>query len=230
MKEFQEYCQYFNALGVIGYQPPSNESSVMTETKQSMYLFYLMLYPMNVPYSWSLFFIAAMISFAQRNQWIDKGKAKVNIIHAFLEEESINMFLAVFLIPSGNSMRVLIHLCLSIWALIHVCDMFERTLLVNPNAIGISALRPLIHYVYVSKYDFLMYKNMIEIFIAIICPFCVFAAQVAMIFPIIYYQYIRIKFISSIYTRRSFSLLDKNILEAYLPSVIYSSSVFTWIK
>ena len=83
---------------------------------------------------------------------------------------------------------------------------------------------------YVSKYDFLMYKNMIEIFIAIICPFCVFAAQVAMIFPIIYFQYIRIKFISSIYTRRTFSLLDKNILEAYLPSAIYSSSGLNWIK
>jgi hypothetical protein len=25
MKEFQEFCQYFNALGVIGYQPPSTE-------------------------------------------------------------------------------------------------------------------------------------------------------------------------------------------------------------
>ena len=67
MKEFQEYCQYFNALGVIGYQPPSTETNLITETKQYMYLFYLMLYPMNVPYSWSLFFIAAMISFAQRN-------------------------------------------------------------------------------------------------------------------------------------------------------------------
>ena len=108
--------------------------------------------------------------------------------------------------------------------------MFERTLQANPNAIGISAIKPLIHYVYVSKYDFLMYKNMIEIFIAIICLFCVFAAEVAMIFPIIYFQYIRIKFISSIYTRRVFSLLDKNVLEAYLPSAIYSSSGFTWIK
>ena len=93
-----------------------------------MYLLYLMRYAMQVPFTWTLFFIAAMISLAQRNQWIEKGKAKVNIIHAFLEEECINMFLTVFLIPSGNSMRILIHMCLSIWALIHVCDMFERTL------------------------------------------------------------------------------------------------------
>lgn len=176
MKEFQEYCQYFNALGAIGYQPPSWEPSVFTETKQYMYLFYLMLYPMNVPYSWSLFFVAAMISFAQRNQWIEKGKGNVNIIHSFLEEECINLFLMVFLIPSGNTMRLLVHVCLSLWALIHVCDMFERTLQANPNALGISALKPIIHYVYVSKYDFLMYKNFVEIFIAIICPFCVFAA------------------------------------------------------
>lgn len=232
MKEFQQYCQYFNALGAIGYQVPSKDSSVFTETKQYMYLFYLMLYPMNVPYSWSLFFIAAAISFAQRNQWIEKGKGGggVNIIHSFLEEECINLFLMVFLVPSGSGMRIIIHICLSIWALLHVCDMFERMLMSNPNTIGISALRPIIHYVYVSKFEFLMIKNIIEIFIGIICPFCVFGSQVAMIFPILYYQYIRIKFISSLYMRRSFDQLDKQILEKYLPSVIYTSSAFAWIK
>ena len=51
-----------------------------------------------------------------------------------------------------------------------------------------------------------------------------------MIFPILYFQYIRIKFISSIFTRRSFNQLDKNILEAYLPGAIYSSFALTWMK
>ena len=61
MKEFQRYCQFYNALGALGYA--KDIDSVFTDTKQYMYLLYLMLYPMNVPYSWSLFFIAAMISF-----------------------------------------------------------------------------------------------------------------------------------------------------------------------
>lgn len=86
----------------------------------------------------------------------------------------MNLFLMVFLVPSGYLMRLVIHACLSIWALIHVCDMFQRTLEANPNALGISALKPIINYVYVSKFELLVVKNIIEVFIGIASPFGVF--------------------------------------------------------
>lgn len=57
-----------------------------------------------------------------------------------------------------------------------------------------------------------------------------FAAQVAMIFPILYFQYIRIKYISSLYTRKSFSQLNKKIIEAYLPAAIHQSIPYIWMK
>lgn len=98
-----------------------------------------------------------------------------NILHSFLEEECMNLFLMVFLVPTGYTMRLIVHLSLSVWALIHVCDRFKRTLESNPNAIGLSALRPIIEYVYVSKFELLLVKNGIELFIGIICPFCVIA-------------------------------------------------------
>lgn len=117
----------------------------------------------------------------------------------------MNLFLMVFLVPSGYTMRLIVHLSLSIWALIHVCDRSKRALEANPNAVGLSALAPLINYVYVSKFELLLIKNFIEVFIGLLCPFCVFAGQVAMIFPILYYQYIRIKYISSLYMKYTFA-------------------------
>ena len=75
-----------------------------------MYLLYVLLQPMNVPYAWSLFFIAAFMSFLERNQFIGDGPQvnNVGVLQSFVEEECMNMFLMVFLIPSGVLMRSII--------------------------------------------------------------------------------------------------------------------------
>jgi hypothetical protein len=171
MREFQQYCQYYNALGSVGYTAPNSEPSALLETKQYLYLFYLTLYPMNVPYSWSLFLAAACISLVQKNQ-----KRGASIFHSFIEEECMNLFLMVFLVPSGYSMRMIIHFSLGIWALLHTCEMLHKVLENKPNAVGVSALAPVINYVHLSKFELLQIKNIVEVFIAVICPFGVFAA------------------------------------------------------
>lgn len=71
--EFMTYCQLYNSLGELGFPAFLNASSKITNTKRTMYLLYVLLAPMNVPYAWSLFFIASFMSLLERNQVIGNG-------------------------------------------------------------------------------------------------------------------------------------------------------------
>ena len=137
--------------------------------------------------------------------------------HSIMEEEALNIFLMFFLIPSGGFIRMGIHLSLSLWAMIHVAELYNSILKVNPNAIGVSAMRSLIEYVIVSKVEIAMLKNTIEITIGAICIPMIFMKQVALIFPIIYTQYVRIKFVSSFFMRESCTVLNKAVIEKIVP-------------
>ena len=151
------------------------------------------------------------------------------MMHSFMEEEAINLFLMFFLIPSGGIIRMGIHFCLSLWAIIHVSELFNSILKVNPNAIGVSAMRPLIEYVIVSKVEIAMLKNTIEVTIGAICIPMIFMNQVALIFPIIYTQYVRIKFVSSFFMRESCTVLNKAIIERIIPQSIRDTAAYQWV-
>mmetsp|Transcript_26791 Transcript_26791/g.40871 ORF Transcript_26791/g.40871 Transcript_26791/m.40871 type:complete len:171 (+) Transcript_26791:416-928(+) len=169
---------------------------------------YLVLKPMNIAYSSSLFFLAALISFLERNGILSSGSNKSqspNMVHSLLEEEMLNIFLMVFIIPSGSLFKFFIHLSLSLWALMHVCEMGHQRLQSDPNTPGLSLLAPLLGWVVVSKYEIVSVKCWIETIIGAFCVPCVFMGYVALIFPILYFQYMRIKFVSSLYFKQTFT-------------------------
>ena len=81
---------------------------------------------MNIPWSGSLFFLGALISLFQRNGYLgDKTNLGVGFLQSFIEEECMNIFLMVFLLPSGFVMKFIIYISLSIWALLHVTMLAE---------------------------------------------------------------------------------------------------------
>ena len=96
------------------------------------------------------------------------------MMHSIMEEELINIFLMVFLIPSGPFVKIAIHASLYIWATMHVSGLFKSILENNPNALGISALAGIIDYIIVSKVELAMLKNTIELTIGMICVPMVF--------------------------------------------------------
>ena len=94
--------------------------------KRTIYLLFLILKPMNIPWSGSLFFLGALISLFQRNGYLgDKANLGVGFLQSFIEEECMNIFLMVFLLPSGFLMRFVIYISLTIWALLHVTMLAE---------------------------------------------------------------------------------------------------------
>jgi hypothetical protein len=132
-----------------------------------------------------------------------------NVMHSMMEEELINVFFLIFLIPSGYIIKMGIHSCLSIWAVMHVSELFKSILDKNPNIIGLSALKPLNDYILVSKVELALLKNSIEMTLGLICIPMVFFNQAAIIFPIIYFQYIRIKYVSSFFMKEAFKVLNQ---------------------
>jgi hypothetical protein len=132
-----------------------------------------------------------------------------NVMHSMMEEELINVFFLIFLIPSGYVIKMGIHSCLSIWAVMHVSELFKSILDKNPNIIGLSALKPLNDYILVSKVELALLKNSIEMTLGLICIPMVFFNQAAIIFPIIYFQYIRIKYVSSFFMKEAFKVLNQ---------------------
>jgi hypothetical protein len=110
-----------------------------------------------------------------------------NVMHSIMEEELVNIFFMVFLIPSGYIMKMGIHSCLSLWAIMHVSEFFKSILDKNPNFIGLSALKPINDYIIVSKVELALLKNTIEMTLGLICIPMVFFNQAAIIFPILYF-------------------------------------------
>mmetsp|Transcript_15430 Transcript_15430/g.26105 ORF Transcript_15430/g.26105 Transcript_15430/m.26105 type:complete len:303 (+) Transcript_15430:248-1156(+) len=239
MQEFQKYCQYYNNLGslsMLQFELEEGQSTPILNTKRTMYLLYLLLWPMKIRYSWALFLLAAFLSFLERNNILSDVKQSqvknkgINIFHTLLEEETLNVFLMVFLIPSGSILRTLIHLSLSLWALMHVCEMLAAQLRANPDTPVISILKPQIDQVIVSKVEINKAKNHVELFVGVICLPLVFMQYCALIFPIIYFQYIRIKYVSNLYTKHSFVAFEESVLNQVLPQALRDTAAFLSLK
>ena len=113
------------------------------------------------------------------------------------EEESMNISLVLFLAPSGPVMRIMINICLMMWALQHVNLLAYNQLQSNPDTIGLSILTPIVNYIHYNKVELNFIKNGYEIALGFIGVPFVFINQTALIFPILYYQYLKVKNMSN---------------------------------
>ena len=132
----------------------------------------------------------------------------------------------VFILPSGILVRAFINFTMGIWALIHVATMCDAQLQSNPSTIGLTVFKPMIECIMLSKVEIHQLKCKLEIFLLLISVPAVFYTQVALIFPILYIQYIRIKYVGSYALRKSFDDLGA-IFVTYVPGLYNLSIVQT---
>lgn len=144
-----------------------------------LYLMWILLQPMNVPYAWSLYFFAILISlFFKASVPVKTGTLNktISFLAGFAEEECMNLFLMVFLVPGSRLVKTCVHFCLGIWALMHVCVMAEDQLEQNPETIGLSALQEYIEWVNHSRVEMAIFKCKCEILVAVFSiPFVLFS-------------------------------------------------------
>ena len=90
-------------------------------------------------------------------------------------------------------------------------------------------MKPYVDNLNMSKVELCLYKCYIEVLIGILCFPFVFMAQAAMIFPILYMQYLRLKWISSFFTKVAFKHWAFYLRKA-IPLQIRETAPFIYVK
>ena len=112
-------------------------------------------------------------------------------------EEVMNIILLFFLVISGPIPKFLIHFSLSIWAIIHITDFCYESQVV----LRIPALLPYLEVIKNSKIELMYLKNIIEFALLILSIPFIFIKQAALILPVFLYQYIKLKYAASLFTK-----------------------------
>jgi len=139
----------------------------------------------------------------------------------FLEEETVticNLFLIAF---AGPYFKYLMLFTLSIWASLNVAQAGQNILQKNPNAPGLAALAPIFESIKINRIAFVQLKSHIEVFLGMAGTFLWPFGFCAPLFPIVFLQFLRVRYVTSNYTRLSFKQLDEQVLVPLLPDFAY---------
>lgn len=112
-------------------------------------------------------------------------------------EECMNLVLLFFLIISGPIPKFLIHVSLSIWAIIHITDFCYE----SQGVTGMSDLLPYLEVIKNSKIELVYLKNTIEFTLLVLSIPFILIKQAALILPVFLYQYIKLKYAASLFTK-----------------------------
>ena len=111
--------------------------------------------------------------------------------------------------------------CLALWALLETCHWAAQILVRDPNATGVVLLKSPIEMGILYRVEVVQIKNHIEVFVGLISMFLVLAGRCAPIFPVFYWQYLRVKYVVNYFTKESFYSFDQKILKTLFPGMMY---------
>ena len=83
----------------------------------------------------------------------------------------------------------------------------------------------MIDFLLLFRVEITQIKSHIEVFLGFLSIVLVFTGRLAPIFPIFFWQYLRIKHVVSSFTQLSFQALDTQLLRRFLPGFIYNTVI-----
>lgn len=192
---------------------------------------FLLALPLRIPYTPLFYMIAAVFSlFEKRSAIAGTGSMVARI---FTDEEPMNLALLLMMLFAGPFVKLLLYLCLLIWAFLMWCEwgqeLLDSSRETGKPIYGLPAMQPVIEFGMIFRVEFALVKSHIELFLGFLSIYLLLNWQIAPIFPIFYWQYIRIKYVVSGFTKKSFILLDQRLLKRVIPAFLYNS-VFTRLK
>lgn len=186
---------------------------------------FLLALPLRIPYTPMFFVIAAIFSIFEKKSAY--GGAGSLLARIFTDEEPMNLALLLVMLFSGPIIKLLLYLCLLIWSFLMWCEwgqeLLDQSRENGTKIYGLPAMQPVIEFGMLFRVEFGLIKSHIEIFIGFLSVYLLFNWQIAPIFPIFYWQYIRIKYVVSGFTKKSFLLIDQSILKRVIPAFLYNS-------
>ena len=168
---------------------------LLVNCKRWCHTLYLLLLPMGIPYSWSLPFFASLMALCFKR---DSKQYRL------LSEEVTNIALVGVQGMCGPLMKIILQITLGLWSLLHATDLARARLSTDPQTPGLVILSPYLDQIAYSKVELVQLKANIEMLIAIIAIPAVILNQAAIAFPLLYYQFCKVKYISSVFFKNAF--------------------------
>lgn len=191
---------------------------------------FLLALPLRIPYTALIFVAAAVCSvFEKRETYTKLPQAASLITRVFTEEEPMNLALLLMLMFSTPFVRGILYLCLLIWAFLMWSEwgqeMLDQGRESGKTIYGLPAMKPVIDFGMLFRVELNQAKCHIEVALAFLSVYLILIGRIAPIFPIFFWQYIRIKYVVSNFTQVSFRTLDTRILKRFLPAFIYGTMI-----
>lgn len=133
-----------------------------------------------------------------------KPKKDPFVPRLFSEEELLNLFIFMSIAICGPFMQGLLYIQLLMWAFVSTCEWLEYILEHNPDFPILCALTPFIDSVKESWISIIKVKNHFEVGAMLISCVGWMAGLNAPLLAVLFSQFVRIKAVSSHYTRNSF--------------------------
>jgi len=104
-------------------------------------------------------------------------------------------------------------------------EMLEASRNDGQNIYGLPAMKPLIEFGMIFRVEITKLKVFLEIFLGTISVFLLFTGRIAPIFPIFFWQYLRIKYLISTYMIVVWRDIDIKFFKRVIPGTIYQYTV-----
>ena len=116
--DYFEYCALYSSFG------RTDLNSWARRYKQRFYLLFLLALPLNIPYTYLLFLVAAFLSLFEKRSAYQSGRLSIGglITRIFTDEEPMNLALLLMLLFASPLIRLLLVGCLMIWAFMMWCE------------------------------------------------------------------------------------------------------------
>lgn len=170
---------------------------------------FLLAFPLNIAYTPLMFLIAAVCSVFEKTKGDKKFGGTSLVARIFTDEEPMNLALLLLFLFSTPLVKFFLYLCLISFAFLMwsewAFEMLEESRKPGGKQVyGLPALQPVIDFLLLFRVEITLIKSHIEVFIGFLSILLVLTGRLAPIFPIFFWQYLRIKHVVSSFTQLSF--------------------------
>jgi hypothetical protein len=194
-----------------------HSETVYSSVKCLLYLFFLILLPINEPVALQCYIGASIASFADKVHPSNNSLLKASFWQrVVIDEDSFTSFNILHMAFCKQTYRFAFILTLVAWACVNLAEIGQR-LTQNRRIVGLSLLRPMFLAIIVKEFFILQIKSHFEVFIILLSPFWWLGGGCAPIVPLLSFQLLRVRYVISEFTRQSFVALE-GLLVTYLPA------------
>jgi hypothetical protein len=171
-----------------------------------MYLAFLFALPIHRPIAYICYVAAIIANIFDRKQ---HGKSSKTWQYALTDEDSLTLCNLLALIFCGKIYSAILISTLVIWAMLNI---FEAGHHLAKEKIAFTSWKKCFEWARLNRFKLVQLKCSLEVFVCVTSPFAwILFALCAPLLPITYVQIVRLKYVTSPFTRDCFCLIDAKL-------------------